>query len=317
MSSIRAIVVDPEVPGRLAVKEVEAPQAGPSEALVQVEAISLNRGEMQLAMGAEAGWRPGWDLAGTVIKQAANGTGPKVGSRVVGMVSAGAWAEQVAVPADRLAGIPDNVTSAQAATLPIAGLTALRALEKGGSLLNKRVLITGSTGGVGVFVHQLARLSGAYVVGTVRHARNEALVREAGANEVIVGDDLAPARAYGPYHLIIDMVGGKALESAIPLLATGGTCVILGASASPSTTIDFGSLIRTGRTTLYVLNMYREFDPRPRSEDLAWLAQKVAEQQLRTPIEVEASWYEIGDVAQRLLQRQFTGKAVLHLRERE
>ena len=83
MSSIRAIVVDPEVPGRLAIKEVEAPQAGPSEALVQVEAISLNRGEVLGAMHAEAGWRPGWDLAGTVIKQAANGTGPKAGSRAL------------------------------------------------------------------------------------------------------------------------------------------------------------------------------------------------------------------------------------------
>ena len=96
MSSIHAIVVDPDVPGRLAIKEVAAPQAGLSEALVQVEAISLNRGEVQIAMGAAAGWRPGWDLSGTVIKQAANGTGPKVGSRVVGSVNAGSWAEQVA-----------------------------------------------------------------------------------------------------------------------------------------------------------------------------------------------------------------------------
>lgn len=313
MSSIRAVVVDPDVPGRLAIQEVEAPQVSPSEALVQVEAISLNRGEVLGAMHAEAGWRPGWDLAGTVIKQAANGTGPKAGSRVVGGVLAGAWSEQVAVPATWLAGLPTSVTFAQAATIPTAGLTAFRALQKGGLLLNKRVLITGGTGGVGRFALQLARLSGAYVVGTVRHARNEALVREAGADSVIVGDDLSEAGDSGPYHLILDLVGGKTLESAIPRLSTGGTCVIAGASASPSATIDFGALVRTGRTTLYVLNMYAEFDSRPRSEDLAWLAQLVAEQQLRTPIEVEASWHDIGEVAQRLLQRQFTGKAVLHL----
>ncbi|MDQ2715694.1 MAG: alcohol dehydrogenase, partial [Chloroflexota bacterium] len=92
-------------------------------------------------MHFEAGWRPGWDLAGTVIEQAANGTGPKVGGRVVGQVGAGAWAEQVAVPTDRLAEIPASVTFAQAATLAIAGLTALHALEKGGLLLNRRVLI--------------------------------------------------------------------------------------------------------------------------------------------------------------------------------
>ena len=313
MSSIRAIVVDPEVPGRLAIKEVEAPQAGASQALVQVEAISLNRGEVQLAMGANAGWRPGWDLAGTVIKQAASGAGPKVGSRVVGMVATGAWAEQVAVPTDRLAEIPASVTFAQAAILPIAGLTALRALEKGGLLLNKRVLIIGSTGGVGHFMHQLAKLSGAYVVGTTRNAQNEALVRKAGADEVIVGGDLSPAHAHGPYDLVIDLVGGKTLASALSLLATGATCVIVGYSASPEVTMNVSDLINAGRTTLYGMNMYKEFDLRARSEDLAWLAQMVAKQQLQTPIEVEASWHEIGDITQRLLQRQFTGKAVLHL----
>ena len=234
--------------------------------------------------------------------------------RVVGMPpDAGSWAEQVVVPANMLATIPDSVTFAQAATLPCAGLTALRALEKGGLLLNKRVLITGSTGGVGLFAHQLARLSGAYVVGTARHARNEALVREAGADEVIVGDDISPARAYGPYHLIIDSVGGKTLESALPLLATGGTCVTLGWSVSPLVTFDVSNFVLTGGATLYGLVMYVELQRRAASEDLAWLAQLVAEQQLRTPIEVEASWHDIGEVAQRLLQRQFTGKAVLHL----
>jgi NADPH:quinone reductase-like Zn-dependent oxidoreductase len=113
--------------------------------------------------------------------------------------------------------------------------------------------------------------------------------------------------------LIIDSVGGKTLESALPLLATGGTCVTLGWTASPSVTINVSNLILTGRTTLYGLGMYAELDSRARSEDLAWLAHMVAKKQLQTPIEVEACWHDIGEVAQRLLQRQFTGKAVLHL----
>src|SRR5437899_5132865 len=108
MSSIRAIVVDPDVAGRLAIREVAAPEPGPGQALIQVEAVSLNRGEVMRAMTAEAGWRPGWDLAGTVIQQAADGTGPQVGSRVVGMPMpvSGAWAEQVAVPTHALAVLP-------------------------------------------------------------------------------------------------------------------------------------------------------------------------------------------------------------------
>src|SRR5947209_5062571 len=133
MSTIRAVVVDPEVAGRLAIKEAEAPQPNSSQAIVQVDAISLNRGDVMGAMHFKAGWRPGWDLAGTVIQPAADGTGPKVGSRVVGLLSAqGAWAEQVAVPTNHLAELPESVSFAQAATLPIAGLTALHAVEKGG-----------------------------------------------------------------------------------------------------------------------------------------------------------------------------------------
>src|SRR5207244_12602440 len=158
-------------------------------------AISVNRGEVMGAMQAEAGWRPGWDLAGTVIKQAANGTGPKAGSRVFGSVPTGSWAEQVAVPTNRLAELPASVTFAQAATIPTAGLTAFRALQKGGLLLNKRVLITGSTGGVGRLALQIARLSGAYVVGTVRNTRPEKIVHEAGTGVVILWYILSPVSA--------------------------------------------------------------------------------------------------------------------------
>ncbi len=317
MSSIRAVVVDPGVAGQFAIKEFDAPQPGPSEALVQVETFSLNRGDAIILPKEgwlKAGERPGWDLAGTVIKQAADGTGPQVGDRVMGLVNAGAWAELVAVPTNRLGRIPDDVTFAQAATLPTAGLTALRALEKGGSLLSKRVLITGSTGGVGLFAHQLARRNGAFIVGTTSHAHNEAVVREAGADQVIVGRDLEPARAYGPYDLIIESLGGKALASALSLLSPGGTCVTLGWSASPETTLDVRNFMAPGGITLYKLALFAELERRAASEDLAWLAQLVAEQQLRTPIEVEASWHTIGEVAQRLAQRQFTGKAVLYLK---
>jgi NADPH2:quinone reductase len=131
--------------------------------------------------------------------------------------------------------------------------------------------------------------------------------------QVIVGDDLEPARVYGPYHLIIESLGGKALASALSLLAPGGTCVTLGWSVSPEVTIDVRNFIVPGEATLYGLKMYAELQRRAASEDLARLVQMTAEQHLRTSIEVESSWYDIGEVAQRLLQRQFTGNAVLHL----
>ena len=88
----------------------------------------------------------------------------------------GAWAERVAVRTDALAALPDAVSFGQAATLPVAGLTALWALERGGLLLDKRVLVTGASGGVGHLACQLARQAGAQVVGAVRQESHAAIV---------------------------------------------------------------------------------------------------------------------------------------------
>src|SRR2546422_186277 len=146
--SNRAVVVDPEAPGRLVIKPVPDPMPDRDEAIVRVRAISLNRGEVRRAGMAAAGWRPGWDLAGEVERAAADGSGPRAGARVVGMLGEGAWAERVAVPTHALAELPEKVTFSQAATFPVAGLTALYSLAKGGLLLDRRVLVTGATGEV-------------------------------------------------------------------------------------------------------------------------------------------------------------------------
>src|SRR5205814_9675366 len=132
---------------------------------------------------------PGWDLAGTVERAASDGSGPRVGARVVGIVLQGAWAERVAVPTNAMAELPDKVTFSQAATFPVAGLTALHALAKGGLLLDRRVLVTGATGGVGDFAVQLARLAGAHVTATARRADQVAALRALGAHDVTVGDE--------------------------------------------------------------------------------------------------------------------------------
>src|SRR5213592_3288639 len=125
-----AVVVDPEAPGRLAIRPVPDPAPDRGEALVRVHAISLNRGEVRRSTMAPAGWRPGWDLAGVVETAAPDGSGQRVGARVVGLMLEGAWAERVAVPTHSLAELPDKVTFSQAATFPVAGLTALHALSK-------------------------------------------------------------------------------------------------------------------------------------------------------------------------------------------
>lgn len=311
MSDIKAVLVNPDAPARLALGEKGEPNPTPSEALVRVAAVSLNRGEVRRAQGAEAGFNPGWDLAGTVEKPAGDRTGPPEGARVVGFLPSGAWAELAAVPVNALAELPKVVSFEEATTLPVAGLTALYALEKGGLLSGRSVLVTGASGGAGQFALQLARDAGARVVALVRRGEHEDLVREAGAHEVAIGEEGATAGEHGPYDLILDSVGGPTLGDALGMLATGGTCVSFGVSAAPEVTFDAQAFYFTGGASLYGFILFHEVLAKPASAGLARLVALLAQGRLRPNISVEESWTQVGEVAQRLLDRGYTGKAVL------
>lgn len=308
MADNRAVVVDPAAPGRIVIQSVPDPTPDRGEAVVRVRAISLNRGEVRRSGMAAAGWRPGWDLAGQVDKAAADGSGPKVGARVVGLLGEGAWAERVAVPTHALAELPDKVTFSQAATFPVAGLTALHALAKGGLLLGRRVLVTGATGGVGDFAVQLARLSGAHVTASARRADQAPALRQLGAHEVTVGDDIP---ASPKYDVVIESVGGRTLGTALAALERGGVCVTLGVSASAEVTFDTRTFFVTGRATLYGFYLFTELGSEPASVGLRRLADLVAAGQLAPHVSLERPWKEIGQVAQDLMARRFPGKAVL------
>jgi NADPH:quinone reductase len=315
MPDVQAVVVDPTSPQRLTIKSVPLAPAYRDEVTVRVRAISLNRGEVNRAVrSAQAGWRPGWDFAGTVEDPAPDGDGPTRGTRVVGILPAGAWAEVIRVPKDSVAALPDEVTDAQAATLPVAGLTALHALRQGGLLLGRKVLIDGASGGVGHFACQLAAVSGAVAYGHVRNAAAQRIVAEWCGERTILAPELSAAAQFGPYHLILDSVGGSALGAAMAMLRPDGTCVTFGVSQGPKATFDSGAFFRSGGSRLYGLVLFPELRKvEPASEGLAILAGLIAGGALKPRIEIESGWTEIGAVAQQLLDRGFVGKAVLHV----
>jgi NADPH:quinone reductase len=313
MAMMRAVVVDGRARGRLAVREVEAPKPGPAEALVRVKAISLNRGEVRRAQTEPAGAMTGWDLAGIVEVPAASGSGPTAGQRVVGLLPSQAWAELAPVPVQALAVLPNNVSFEQAATLPVAGLTALHALYKGGNLLGRNVLITGASGGVGHLAVQLAVEAGARVVGLVRQQAHVAAVRKAGAHEVVADESGEAARALGPYHLVLESVGGDVLAATLTMLVQGGTCVHYGVSSGQPATINSSAFFRVGRVSLYGLYLFTELAHEPAGVGLAALCALVANGRLRPLIEIEAPWTQVGEVAQQLLDRRYAGKAVLRV----
>jgi NADPH:quinone reductase-like Zn-dependent oxidoreductase len=302
---MRALVAAQAAP-HAALADVPDPTPLPGQALVEIRAFSLNRGETRQLGTLEPGTVTGWDLAGVVRRQAKDGSGPPEGARVVGMMNPGAWAELAAVDTEWLAELPDRVSFEQAATLPVAGLTALRALEVGGFVVGKRVLVTGASGGVGHFAIQLAKLAGAYVTGVAR--RTEGL-EELGADEL--GPEIDPD---GPlYDVILDGVGGSVLGAAIARVAPGGTVVSFASTVSEPVSYPARELfVRAAGARLYGLYIFAELaHTRTGASDLRRLADLIAAGKLEPRIHLTLSWSRAGEAIDALIGRRVNGKAVL------
>ena len=299
-------LVSSATPPHAELASVPDPHPDRDQALVEVKAFSLNRGETKRLASMAPGSITGWDVAGIVRATADDGSGPRAGARVVGLGQAGAWAELAAVSTDLLAELPDQVSFEHAATLPVAGLTALRALEVGGFVLGKRVLVTGASGGVGRFAIQLAKLAGAHVTAL---ARRTAGLSDLGADEVI--ELLEPE---GPtYDVIIDAVGGETLGAAIGRIAPSGTIVNFAATNEEPVSYPTRTLFgRAPGARVYGLVVFSELARHASgTNDLRRLASLVAAGKLDPQIDLVASWTEAGRAIEALLDRRVNGKAVL------
>ena len=312
---MKRIIMNSDEPGGLGFEDAAPPIPLPTQSLVKVTAFSLNRGEIGFAQSPDAKGRTiGWDYVGTIEEPAADGTGLDKGTRVVGWrPEMDAFAEYVIGDAKYFAPIADTVSDVQAATLPVAGLTALAAVDKGDRILAQPVLVTGVTGGVGYFALQLAKLSGAISVAQVRRPEQEAFARKIGADAVVVTEDGQGLESEGPYRLIIDGIGGNLFKALLKVTAKGGTLVSYGVSGSAEVTLSlypefFGS---GGRRQLYGLMLHSEAEIEPSSAALGRLLRLVEGGKLAVPEITEADWSETPKLASNLLARKFSGKAVL------
>lgn len=309
---MRAIITNPEAPGSLEVGEIADPLADSNEAVLRVTAFSLNRGELRRAQQADPGMQIGWDTVGIVETAARDGSGPAKGTRVVGLsLRMQGWAERVALPTHSIAAIPDAVSDQDAATLPVAGLTALYCLERCERLLASRVLITGARGGVGYFACQLAHAMGAHVTAQVRKREHEEIARDAGADAVVVSAEGEGLDTIGHFRSVIDGVGGPILAKLMSLLEESGRAVLYGISAGNETPLAIRDLMLTGDGRIEGFYLYREAEIESAAKGLARLLALLADGRLRTLVPVTGDWSEIGTVAESLIGRDFPGKAVL------
>jgi NADPH:quinone reductase-like Zn-dependent oxidoreductase len=296
---MRALVTTPDTKFGLQLREAPDPVASPDQVIIDVRFASLNHGDVGYAATTPEGKVMGWDAAGVVTQAAADGSGPAVGTNVLTYAGDGAWAERRAVSVSELAVVPDGVDLAVASTLPVAGVTALRALKRSGSVEGKRVLITGASGGVGRYAIQLATILGAHVVALAR--RGEGL-SELGAKEVV--SDLDNVE---PVDVILENVGGPTLVRAWELLKTGGVLQSIGwTSLEPATFPPYATV--EPAKSLVSFQAGNGYAP-----DLEYLLKLVAEGKLTVDIGWRGSWNQFDQAAAALFGRQVTGKAVVEI----
>jgi NADPH:quinone reductase-like Zn-dependent oxidoreductase len=302
-----ALVTAANTPEHIELRDRPEPAPAANEALLEVRAFGVNRGELRLLESRPDGWRPGQDIAGVVARAAEDGSGPKQGERVVALVDQAGWAEMAAAATSRVAVLPNDVSFEAAAALPVAGLTALRGLRLGGMLLGKRVLITGASGGVGQFAVQFAALAGAYVTAVARNERSRSL-RELGAHEVV--SDIEGLQ--GTYDVILESVGGASLTATLKLVGADGALIFFGNSSRETSSISFADFGGHPRARVLPFFVY-ESGPPAFGVDLALMARLIGEGRLKPMVGFEGSWRQLDAALTALRDRQFGGKAVLRI----
>jgi len=311
-------------PDVLELEDIEKPTAGDNDVLVKIRAAAVNpldwhymRGSpyiMRLGsgLGSPDDTRLGVDFAGTVEAVGKDVERFKPGDAVFGG-RGGAFAEYVTVPDDRAVVLkPGNITFAQAASVPIAAVTALQALRDKGQLKpGQKVLINGASGGVGTFAVQIAKAFGAEVTG-VCSTRNLDMVRSIGADHVIdyKKDDYTEGGQL--YDLIIDNVGNHSLLKNRKVLNPTGALVIIGGSKGDW----LGPLARPIKAMMLSPFVDQEFlllMAQMKQEDLAVLAELMRAGKVKPVIDRHYSLSEVPEAIRYSEEGHARGKIIIDL----
>jgi NADPH:quinone reductase-like Zn-dependent oxidoreductase len=306
---MRALVADPTASPPLSLADVPEPAPGPGELLLDMEAASVNRGEIRTAAKQPPGTVIGWDVAGTVAALGEGVTTFDVGERVVALSpNGGSFAERLVVPAEWTAPLPSACDFVPAATLPVAGVTAAGTLRLARTHAGDRVLVTGAAGGVGQFTLQLALQARATVTGQAASEERAAAVRATGAEALVHPGDGSPVD--GQFDVVLDGIGGPMLGPLLTATAPNGRVVVYGNSADAESTFRVETFYSKG-VTIYGFRVFTSVPPDQVVKDMAALADQVASGTLSIKVQATAPLADALPLIADLYARKVTGKVVL------
>jgi NADPH2:quinone reductase len=254
---VKAIRVEQQGPPEvLVLVEVEDPTPGPGQVLVGLHASGVNMIDVQQRSGGyqvAVPFTPGTEGAGEVLEVGSDVEGWTPGDRVAYAGVPGAYAELAIVPAARLVPVPAEVPTDLAAAVLLQGMTAHYLLHsivplRGGEV----VVVQAAAGGVGLLLTQMATAAGVHVIGTTSTDEKAALVRSAGAVDVVVRDhdDLAAIvteRTDGAgARIVFDSVGRDTFDGSLGALARRGCLALFGQSSGPVPPLDLSRLQKAG-----------------------------------------------------------------------
>ena len=228
----------PEV---LVIDDVPIPEPGEGEVQIKVAGAGVIPFDWKLMSGTFKDGVAlkfpaifGHEVSGTVTKLGPRVTQFELGDAIYGQTRTGAAADFATIPANACAKAPTTLDLADAAAVPVGGMTAWQALfDHGGLQTGQRVLIHGGAGGVGMFAIQLAKWQGAHVI-TTASAANEHYVRELGADEVIDYSTTTFESAVKDVDVVLDTIGGETQTRSLQVLKAGGILVSIVGLVNPA-----------------------------------------------------------------------------------
>lgn len=282
--------------------------AGPGELIVDVVLSTVNRGERTRLQGAKQGTVYGWDVLGRVSAATA-APGYPAGATVVGLaLDGGGWAERVALRARDVALVPAAMIPTAAVSVPVAGVTALRALRHAPDLLGRDVAVLGATGAVGHFAIQLASMAGARVTAVTRDPGRAAGLAALGAVDVLAVEQVPAAT----FDLVLDCVGGDETAAAVRACRPAGRVVIVGnlrpasGALTPALIVAAGAWVCGYRLTEHARDM-------PVGQDIAMLLHWIGQGTLAAPPMHTVSWTDQPAVERALADAFHPARAVLRI----